>query len=176
MKGKRYLALVLTLLLSILSFAACSGGQEETEAEPAPEEETEAELLSDDELLNAVFDDLGVSLTMASEIKIGAVQDDNTRMITFKLNGQECAYVIDAYTGAIESKDVPDGAVEAAESAGDPMEQAINASFNTIDGYKGGAENIAVSQDGTDIIVQFDYNGEHYQFRYDANTKEAVRE
>ena len=172
MNMKKLIALMLTLMMVLMAATACGGSGGEQTDENATE--TETEIMDSDAILKVVFDDLGIQISQASEIKVSVPDDDGHITVTFKVMDKDCSYVVDAYSGEIISKEVPDGIAEEANSSGDPIEKAINAAFESLDGYQGGAEDIHATQSGTDIIVEFDWNGQHYKMTYDTNEGRIV--
>lgn len=140
--------------------------EETAAAEPAAEEP--AEDLTSDQILDVVLNDLNLSAAQLQDIKISAPDREGNVTVSFLIGEEAASYVIDQKTGDIIRADLPEGfEKENTASVPNPMEQAINAAFATLDGYKGGAENITVSQQGVNIIVEFDWNGDHYVKTYD---------
>lgn len=177
---KKLISLIIISVFAISLLSACgSSGSSEPAADtpetvaPTTPAATEAQKeLDSQELVDIIEADMGLSLAYISEIHVSLLDADDNFTVTFKANDKDCTYVINGYTGEIVSKDIPEGAKDNAEK--DPMEAAINAAMNSLEGYNGGAESIKVSQEGTTITVEFDWNGEHHTFHYDMNTESLI--
>ena len=173
MKMKKIVSLLLIMMMSGVLFTSCGGGgSEEPAEEPAPEQTTEetveeAHPVTQDEVVDLVFSDMGGSPAYASEIKVSTEDAEGNYTMTFKYNGTDCKYVVKAATGEIVEKDVPEGLVEETSREMDPYAKACDESLKTLgDEYHGGEENMHVTKDGENYIVEFDWNGDHYTFRY----------
>lgn len=176
---KKLFAILLISVFAVTILTACGGSKQEetpapaeTQAPTAPAEEKKE--MDTGDLVSRIFDDMGIEMIQADDIYMELIDADGNRTVTFTVGGQKCTYVINAYDGTIVSKDIPDGVLESANAAGDPVETAINACFNSIEGYHGGAENISVSMEGTIINVEFDYNGEHYSRQFDTSAGKLI--
>ncbi|MBR1829689.1 MAG: hypothetical protein IJ781_09310 [Atopobiaceae bacterium] len=177
MKKSRIGIAVASLLLTLL-LVGCGGSQEAPSAEPAAEPEAIEEATTEEKtpldsqaLLDAVFAVCPIDLSQMDNIKVGAEHDGKVE-VTFDSAAGPFSYTLDAYTGEILDKTEPE--VSAEVKAADPTEEAINACFDSLDGYNGGAENIKVKfveSDGAQKIeVEFDWNGEHHDMLYDPAT------
>lgn len=171
----------LLAVLAVFLLAACSQPSSTADTssgtdKPADTEKPAetAEPLSSDEILDVVLKDAGISASRLSDIKVSLPDKDGNITVTFGLNDQTVTYVVNETTGEIVSSDLPEGAAETVQTTQDPMEEAINAAFNTLEGYQGGAENITVKPQGTVITVDFDWNGEHYTLQYDTAAHQIV--
>ena len=177
---KKLLAILLVSIFAVTILTACGGGSKEAETPPPAETQAptapaeEKKEMDTGDLVERIFDDLGIEMIQADNIKMELIDADGNRTVTFTIADKLCTYVINAYDGTIVSKEIPDGLVEEVQAAGDPVEKAINAAFNSIEGYKGGAESISASMTGTIVTVEFDYNGEHYTFNYDINEGKLI--
>lgn len=174
MKTKKafLILLVLTMLFAILS--ACGESKpKESQQQEQPQESTQTNenKFDADSAVDYALNDCGISVAFLSEIK-ATYPDDKTIQVTFKYNGEEGLYLFDKATGEVLEKKVPK--VSNDKSSSDPFEEAINAAFDSLEGYKGGAENIKVSSSGDIITVKFDWNGEKYELRYDTIAKKIV--
>lgn len=176
---KSIIGVAVTSLALALCLTAC-GGSSAPDTEPetnAPEEtQTEQVELDTDALLSKVFDACPLDMSQASDIKIGAVKD-GAREVTFNSEAGPFSYTVDAYTGEILDKTEPE--VSAEVKASDPMETAINACFDSVEGYSGGAENIHIKETTVDGAVQyeveFDWNGQHYDMFYDVASGQVIQ-
>ncbi|MBR5932203.1 MAG: hypothetical protein IKZ95_09305 [Lachnospiraceae bacterium] len=167
---KKLLAILLACVFAVTLLTACGGNKNaDTPADTPTAESSEKTAMDAGDLVSLIFKDLGLEMSQAKDILVDLIGEDGNRTVTFKLGDKECTYVVNAYDGTIISKDIPEGALEEAQDSGNPMETAINAAFSSIEGYQGGAENISASMDGSIIIVDFDYDGDHYTFYYDLN-------
>lgn len=142
------------------------------DASAAPAESKEP--LDNGSLVEKVFQDLHLSIAYAGDIKVSAIDEAGNYTVSFKLNNIDCNYVLNGYTGAIISRNVPPEALAQPENAMDPLEKAVNMALNTIEGYSGGAENIQTSLEDGIITVNFDYEGNHYTFHYDVSQEKLV--
>lgn len=174
MKTKKTLAIILllTMLLAVLSACGESKPKEGQQQEQAQENaQTNEKELDADSAVDYVINDCGISVAYLSEIKVSN-PDEKTIKVTFKYNNEEGLYLFDKATGEVLEKNVPKASND--NSSSDPFQDALNAAFDSLEGYKGGAENIKVSSSGNIITVKFEWNGEKYEFRYDINTKKIV--
>ncbi|MBE6127767.1 MAG: hypothetical protein E7185_00675 [Erysipelotrichaceae bacterium] len=173
---KMFLASILALSLCACSNPAASSGTDAQKPEEQVQEQTQetAEPLGSQEILDAVFNELNVSLSKVDDIKISVPDDKDNVTVTFTFNGEEYFCKVNEMTGEIVEHNVPDDIAAQAQKIEDPFEAAINASFDQLEGYSGGAEDIKVSQNGTTYVVEFNWNGEHYTFNYDVNEGKIV--
>lgn len=170
------------LLATVLSLGliAC-GGTASTPEPEAPEPETAVEAaepteLDSDAILDIVAEACPISLAEATDIKVSAVSD-GACTVTFGSAYGDFSYMVDVLTGEILDKTEPEMTDE--QKSDDPIENGINACFNSIDGYSGGAENIKVSMsvvDGIQIVnVTFDWDGQHWDMSYNTATGEVTQ-
>ena len=173
-------------VLLTLSLVACGGGQQAAPAETAePEATAEAtekgEPLETQAIMDAVFDASSASVAEAENIHMGLEKDGKVE-VTFTTSAGEYAYVVDAYTGEVLEKTEPDAAAASAPAetkSSDPTEAAINACFDSLEGYNGGAENIKVkvveANGSQQVEVQFDWDGQHHEMVYDVASGQVVQ-
>lgn len=161
---KKFFAILLVSIFAITFLTAC-GGNKETEIP----ETVEQKPMDTGDLVTLVFRDLGVDMTVATDILVNLIDGDGNRAITFKFAGKECSYVVNAYNGAVVSKTIPEGAIEEALAPPvDPLETAINTVFDNFEGAREEAEEInAYFDDDTTVIVEFYYYGDYYVYYYD---------
>ena len=171
----------LLAVLAVFLLAACAKPSSTADTQtgtdkPADTEKPAetAEPLSSDEILDVVLNDAGISASRLSDIKVSLPDKDGNITVTFGLNDQTVTYVVNETTGEIVSSDLPEDAAETVQKVQDPMEEAINAAFDSLEGYKGGAENITVKPQGTVITVEFDWNGEHHTLQYDTAAHQII--
>ncbi len=163
-----------------LGLLACGGAVSTSEPEaPEPEEAVEAAEpaeLDADAILDIVAEVCPVSLGVATDIKVSA-EHDGLRTVTFGSEYGDFSYTVDIHTGEIVDKTEPE--MTEGQKSEDPIENAINACFNSIEGYSGGAENIKVSMsvsDGVQIVnVTFDWDGQHWDMSYNTATGEVTQ-
>ena len=161
---KKLFAILLVSIIAITVLTACGGGRKETETP----ETVEQIPMDTGDLVTLVFKDLGVDMTVATDILVNLIDGDGNRAITFKLAGKECTYVVNSYDGTVVSKEIPEGAIEEALSPPiDPVEIAINAVFDNFEGSREEAEDISAYVDDTTVIVEFYYYGDYYTYYYD---------
>lgn len=172
MKRKSILILAVICAFTLGLFCGC-GGSEPAE-EPAETSAAAQTELSTDQLIDVITKDLDASLTQLDDLHQGLVGEDGSIEITFKMGGEDCSYTLNAYTGEILDKNVPEAAMKAKEEAGDTTQAAMDAAFDSIDGFDGSASNISMSEEGSTIIVEFDYHGEHVEKTYDTDKGELV--
>lgn len=170
------------LFAAVLSFGllACGGAASAPEPEAsepeAPVEASELTELDSDAILDIVAEACPISLAEATDIKVSAVSDD-ARTVTFGSAYGDFSYTVDVFTGEIIDKVEPEMTEE--QKSEDPIENAINACFDSLDGFSGGAENIKVKvsvEDGVQIVnVNFDWDGQHWDMSYNTATGEVTQ-
>ena len=163
---------LLLLLASVLMCSACSSPKPETGNEKPAEEtvsETVKKALSSEEMLDQSMNQLGLTLYKIENVHISVPDNEDNVKISFTVEGTEYFCKINQYTGEMTEHNIPEEVIQKTREAADPMEQAINAAFSHVEGYSGGAEDIKVHQEGTVIVVEFNWNGEHYTLHYDMN-------
>ena len=167
----------------VLSMCACSSSSATTETPKETPAETPAEetgqkketTLDSGQLVDVLLNELGVSLGNIDDIHVPLADEDNNFKLTFTLNGEEYFCKINGTTGEVIEHNVPDDILKAVKAAGDPADAALDAAFNALKGYNGGAEDIVISQSGpTTYTVDFNWNGEHYTFNYDADQGKII--
>nr|AHF25915.1 hypothetical protein [uncultured bacterium Contigcl_1539] len=151
-----------------------TGQQAGQAADAAAEPAASKEPLDAGIIVEKVFQDLHLSIAYAGDIKVSAMDEAGNYTVSFKLNNIDCNYVVNGYTGAIVSKNVPPEALAQPENANDPLEKAVNMALNTIEGYSGGAQNIQASVEDGIITINFDFDGSHYTFYYDVSQEKLL--
>lgn len=167
----------MVLSLSLLACGGAPAPEELAAPEPeAAEEAVEVTELDSDAILDAVEGVCPISLAEATDIKVSAV-NDGKRTVTFGSAYGDFSYTVDAYTGEILEKTEPEMTEE--QKSDDPVENAISACFDSLDGFSGGAENIKVKvsvEDGVQIVnVIFDWDGQHWDMSYNTATGEVTQ-
>lgn len=185
---KKLIPILCIFLLAVSVLCACGKKKEQetpTTQNAATEKQTEAptqkptetttepaqtkEALDPNSLIDIVFNDLHLSVAFAADVNASPMDADGNVTVSFKLNNIDCYYLLNGYTGAIISRNVPPEALMQPEDAMGPFEAAVNTAMGSIDGYSGGATNIQTSLNDNIITVDFDWNGNHYTFHYDTN-------
>lgn len=185
---KKMVLILCIFLLAVSVFCACGKKKEqetpttqtaatETQTEAPTQKPTEAatepapakEALDANSLIDIVFKDLRLSVAFAADVNTSPMDTEGNVTVSFKLNNIDCSYLVNGYTGAIRSKNVPPEALMQPENAMGPFEAAVNTAMASIDGYSGGASNIQTSLSDNIITVDFDWNGNHYTFHYDTD-------
>lgn len=183
---KHTLAFVMAAALC-LGLAACGGAapeeqapepEQQVEQQAEPEEQAEPEqaevALDSNALLDIVEDACPIPFSNASDIKV-TIGAEGTSTVAFGSPYGDFSYTLDSYTGEILDRTEPEVTEEQASE--DPVENAINACFNSLDGYNGGAEDIKVSltEGGQTVNVSFVWNGQAYDMTYDTATGEVTQ-
>ena len=182
---RKQLAVLLVIPALCLGIVACGAAEpaeepaapaeQEQAAEPEQAEEQAEEAvqeLDSDAILNIVEEACPIELSRATDIHVGAVQD-GTREVTFGSEYGDFSYTVDVYTGEVLSSTEPEMTEE--QIADDPVDRAFSACFGAIEGYDGGATNITVKVNGSQIKMTFDYDGQSYDMIYDDSTGEVTQ-
>lgn len=93
--------------------------------------------LDSDAILAIVEEACPIDLAIATNVKVGLAQDGR-RTVTFDSEYGPFSYTVDVVTGEIVEKAEPEMPGQAVSD--DPVEQAIQAVFDTVEGYNGGAQ------------------------------------
>lgn len=109
---KRALALLLFAVL-LLSFGGCGKETMDNAVTAVTEVSSDsayvpAKRTVRKDLMDLVLADLGAERSELSDIRRGSVSDSGEIEISFLYRNRECTYVLDAYTGEILSKNVPE--------------------------------------------------------------------
>ena len=131
-----------------------------------------AEAIGPEEAIDAAFDECPIDIMLAEGIKVS--QTSGNWKISFGSKYGDFSYVVDGSTGEILEKNEP----EIDEKPADPASDALDACFDALDGYNGGAENIKLSMKTIDgdlnVAVTFDWNGKAYDMLYNTVTGEVI--
>ena len=175
---KRLIALFLTLLM-LLSLCACGESStppaQNQSSEPIADEPTKDENLTPLEpeyFTSAITDDLmshGISSLTMRHVKQGHLSDEGNYTYSFSLCGEDCSYVIDAFTGEIKERNLPDIIMNNIDSIRDYASDALAVILNFIEYNNGSLENtgakVTYHDDETVVYRQyFDYNSQHYDY------------
>ena len=131
-----------------------------------------AEAIGPEEAIDAAFDECPIDIMLAEGIKVS--QTGGNWKISFGSKYGDFSYVVDGSTGEILEKNEP----EINEKPADPASDALDACFDALDGYNGGAENIKLSMKTIDgdlnVAVTFDWNGKAYDMLYYRRDRRVV--
>jgi hypothetical protein len=143
----------------------------EPDVDAARAQEGFVEPLTPEDAMDAAFAACPISRALATNLKVSKKSDGNWS-VTFSSEYGDFYYKVDGFSGEILDSTEPE--IEKSEKPAAPSDQfgdAIKASFSSLKGYRGGAENIKVrmiSRDGKQLVeVTFDWNGESYVKLYD---------
>ena len=173
--------LVMLSLALCLGIVACGGGapaEEQVAPEQAPEEQAASEQaevvqeLDSDAILGIVEEACPIELSRATDIHVGA-NTNGTREVTFGSEYGDFSYTVDVQTGEILARTEPEMTEE--QIADDPVDRAFSACFSSLENYDGGASDIKVKVNGTQIEVSFTWNGQSYDMVYDDTTGEVTQ-
>ena len=143
----------------------------EPDVDAARAQEGFVEPLTPEDAMDAAFAACPISRALATNLKVSKKTDGNWS-VTFSSEYGDFYYKIDGLSGEILDSTEPEIEKSGKPAApSDPFGDAIQASFSSLKGYRGGAENIKVrmiSRNGRQLVeVTFDWNGESYEKLYD---------
>jgi hypothetical protein len=131
-----------------------------------------AEAIGPEEAIDKAFDECPIDIMLAEGIKVS--QKGGNWKISFGSKYGDFSYLVDGSSGEILEKSEP----EINEKPADPASDALDACFDALDGYNGGAENIKLSMKTIDgdlnVAVTFDWNGKAYDMLYNTVTGEVI--
>ena len=132
-----------------------------------------AEAIAPDEAIDRAFDECPIDIMLAEDIKVSQKSGGNWS-VSFGSKYGDFSYLVDGSTGEILEKEEP----EIDEKPSDPASDAIDACFNALEGYNGGAENIKLSTKTVNgeltVNVTFDWKGKAYDMTYNTVTGEVT--
>lgn len=185
-KKRMGLTVIVCALALSLGLAACDGASTQEPAAGGTQTGTADEQsggnqaagqsgeLDPDAILDIVDEACPINLMIATNVKVGLIQDGRCT-VTFDSEYGPFSYTVDVTTGEIVEKVEPEVPEQAASD--DPIERAVQAVFETVEGYNGGAQNTAVkvrTEDGVQMVeVEFDWGGQHYDMVYNMETGEV---
>ncbi len=172
MKRKHIITIIALAVCLLFALCACGGASEEATDETTTAEQTATEKLSTDQLTDIALKDVGFAAGAVSDLALK--EEGDNAIITFKAEGQECSYTINLYTGEIVDKSVPEGLGEGNESDDPGFDAILQRAFDEIEGFDGNMENVKESAEDGVTTVSFDWNGNHYEYKYDQAKKEII--
>lgn len=132
-------------------------------------------VLDSDAVLDIVF---GVCPLSSSQVEhINVANKNGAYKVTFESEYGDFSYTVDESTGEITKRiepEIPAGGAEV-----DPAEAAINACLEEVGCRGDEAQGIKVKFKGSQnkvAVVEFDYNGEHYEMEYDTESGTVTRQ
>ncbi len=164
------MAAIAVCMLCVL--CGCGGTSDEASDETTAAETTAEAKMSTDQLTDIALKDIGFGAAAVSDLAMK--EDGDNAIITFKAEGKECSYTINAYTGEIVEKSVPEGIGEGNESDDPGFDAVLDRAFEEIEGFDGQMTNVKESAEDGVTTISFDWNGNHYEYRYDQEKKEII--
>ena len=169
---KKNILIVMAAVMMCMLFALCGCGGSDATDDTAADTTAAAEKLSTDELTDIALKDIGFGAAAVSDITLK--EDGDNAIITFKAEGKECSYTINAYTGEIVDKTVPEGIGEGNDSDDPGFDAILDKAFQDIEGFDGNMTNVKESASDGITTVTFDWNGNYYEYKYDQAKKQVI--
>lgn len=170
--NRKHLILIMTALAICTLFALCGCGGSSEEATEETTTAAATERMSTDQLTDIALQDIGLSAGNVSDISYK--EDGDNAIIKFKAEGKDCSYTINAFTGEIVDKSVPEGIGEANESSDPAFDAVLDKAYEEIEGFDGQITNLKEKAADGVTTITFDWNGNNYEYKYDQEKKMLV--